>query len=145
MRGELFPFHNAKLRKKLVVCKHPPTLVRSENRQLITTPYQAVLHAYQAVLCLYQAVSWRPETFFADLEALSPCKCGARRTQSRARSSYAEPKPTFAVASQMRLQSYNFAKGCCPFPSVFGSFCPSMAVSVRFRPFSRRRCRMFLP
>ena len=41
VRGELFPFHTTKVRKKWVVCKQPPTSVRSEKEQLITTPYQA--------------------------------------------------------------------------------------------------------
>ncbi len=34
-------FNDAKVRKKWVVCKQPPTSVRSEKEQLITTPYQA--------------------------------------------------------------------------------------------------------
>ena len=43
------------------------------------------------------------------------------------------------IADIFKLEKYDSKnkKGCCPFPSVFGSFCPSMAVSVRFRPFSQ--------
>ncbi len=41
------------------------------------------------------------------IRVVSGCKCGARRTQSRARSSYAEPQPTLAVASSLRRQNYD--------------------------------------
>ena len=37
---------------------------------------------------------------------------GERRAETR--SSYAEPQPSLAVASQMQWQRYDISKGCCP-------------------------------
>ena len=67
------------------------------------------------------------------------CKCGARRTQSRARLSYAEPKPTFAVASQMRRQSYKEKRRDAkkkPKTAIFdGYFSPDFFRKIRGCPF----------
>ena len=50
---------------------------------------------------------------------LTDDNCGARRTQSRARSSYAEPQPAIAVTSSMQRQRYNIPIAVYEFSGVF--------------------------
>ena len=52
-------------------------------------------------------IGWPPPAFLSPFATRAFRKGGARRTQSRARSSYAEPQPTLAEHFPNALQRYN--------------------------------------